>query len=79
MFSLMPTKWDGRDWGIALGILLDKSLLMQGEATERTEHIGGYRLTDTEKELVGERARAIIAGYGDDGAGPRSDNGPDPT
>lgn len=78
MFDYMPTEWKAKDWSIALGIMFDKWLLMQGEATERTEHIGDYRLTEAQRELVGERARAIIAGYSDDGAGERSGDGADP-
>ena len=78
MFEYMPKKWDAKDWSIALGIMFDKWLLMQGEATERTEHIGDYRLTEPEKELVGQRARAIISGLGDGSAGSGSDNRADP-
>ena len=77
MFEYMPAKWEAKDWSIALGIMFDKWLLMQGEATERTEHIGDYRLTEPEKELVGQRARAIISGFGDGSAGSGSDNGAD--
>ena len=77
LFQLMPEKWEGRDWGIALGIMLDKWLLSQGESTQRIEHLGDYRLTDTEKEIVGERARELVKEFGSERARKRSGNGPD--
>jgi len=33
----VPENWDGRDWAVAVGILLDKWLLLKGQATERSE------------------------------------------
>ena len=62
LFQLMPEKWEGRDWGIALGIMLDKWLLAQGEPTSRTESIvHGFRgLDEGERSAVVERARELI-------------------
>ena len=39
MLASIPADWSGRDWAIALGILMDKWLLIQGEPTARTESI----------------------------------------
>jgi len=76
----IPTEWKGQEWAVALGILFDKWLLVQGEPTQRTESIvHGYSdLTDEERELVATRAREIIAEFGDGGAGKGPDNGSDP-
>ena len=37
LLMVIPEKMDGSAWAIALGILLDKWLLVQGQATSRTE------------------------------------------
>jgi len=39
MLLVIPDTWTGTDWAIALGILIDKWLLMQGQPTSRTETI----------------------------------------
>lgn len=39
MLMSIPTSWKGNDWAVAIGILMDKWLLMNGEATSRTENI----------------------------------------
>lgn len=39
LLSVIPDNMDGKDWAIAVGILLDKWLLLQGEATSRHESI----------------------------------------
>lgn len=77
LLATVPMDMAGDEWGIAIGILLDKWLLLQGEATHRSENIvHGYNdLTEEERETVVDNARRIIensVGYGD---GPRSDNG----
>jgi len=41
MLAHIPEKWNGNDWGIALGILLDKWLLVQGKANQRIENLIG--------------------------------------
>jgi len=39
MLSMMPDKWNGNSWSVALGIMMDKYLLMRGEATSRSETV----------------------------------------
>ena len=39
MLLVIPDSWSGTDWAIALGILMDKWLLLQGQPTNRTETI----------------------------------------
>lgn len=39
MLMVIPEKWDGNSWAVALGILIDKWLLLQGEPTNRTESL----------------------------------------
>lgn len=69
MLMVIPDKWHGQDWAIALGILIDKWLLIQGEPTERTENLVKHfeGLTNEEREAVIDRAREILTGMG--GAG----------
>lgn len=63
MLLNIPTEWKGNDWSIAVGILMDKWLLMQGEPTSRTETIARdvESLTPQEKDAVIAEVRAIIA------------------
>lgn len=37
MLMNIPADWRGNDWAVALGILMDKWLLVHGKATNRTE------------------------------------------
>lgn len=63
MLAAVPETWKtGSDWAVALGILLDKYQLMQGEPTERSEQIvHGYRdLTEEERNIVVERAKEYL-------------------
>lgn len=62
MLMNIPTDWRGNDWAIAIGILMDKWLLMQGEPTSRTETIARdvENLNPTERDAVIADARAII-------------------
>jgi len=39
MLMSIPDKWGGQDWAIALGILMDKWLLVHGQPTSRIENI----------------------------------------
>jgi len=39
MLMVIPEKWNGQDWAIALGILIDKWQLIRGEPTSRAETI----------------------------------------
>jgi hypothetical protein len=63
MLSVIPDDMSGHDWSIALGILFDKWLLMQGEATSRHESINRTLddLSRDEYDRVVEEAERIIA------------------
>lgn len=39
MLMIIPEKWNGQDWAIAIGILIDKWQLVRGEPTSRAETI----------------------------------------
>lgn len=73
MLMVIPKNMNAKDWAIALGILMDKWLLMQGEPTERTESLvrGIKDLEPEERELVVEEAKKLIEslGAGSDSAG----------
>lgn len=62
MLMVIPDKWDGNSWAIALGILMDKWLLMQGKATSRTEAITRRfnELSEDELSDVLEEATRIL-------------------
>ena len=66
MLTAIPANWSGRDWAIALGILMDKWLLLQGEPTERTENWVKHfeELTDDERHAVIEEAQELVASLG---------------
>ena len=51
MLMVIPDKWDGNSWAIALGILMDKWLLMNNKATSRTETIARRFSELSENEL----------------------------
>lgn len=59
----IPEKMSGEEWGIALGILLDKWLLLQGQPTARTESIAKQisQLTDDEYRAAIAEAERILA------------------
>lgn len=63
MLMHIPTDWSGSNWAIAIGILMDKWLLMQGEPTSRTETIGREvaAMNPTEKDELIAEVRDIIA------------------
>lgn len=63
MLMHIPKDWKGNDWSIALGILMDKWLLVHGKATERTESLTGFleSLPDDDRERVIEEAERILA------------------
>lgn len=52
----------GTDWAVTLGILIDKWLVMQGEATSRTENIvrNVEGLSDDERRAVVAEAQRIL-------------------
>jgi hypothetical protein len=62
MLVSIPTKMSGQDWAVALGILMDKWLLIQGEPTSRTETIQRQvsALTDDEYDNLLEEAGDIL-------------------
>jgi hypothetical protein len=64
MLMCIPKNWEGKDWGITVGILLDKWLLAQGRPTVRTESIvsGLDALSEKERQEVIENARRILEG-----------------
>ncbi len=70
MLMVIPKNMNTKDWAIALGILMDKWLLIQGEPTERSESLlrTMSELTKEEKDAVVERARAVIERVGGAGA-----------
>jgi hypothetical protein len=63
MLMHIPTDWSGSNWAIAIGILMDKWLLMQGEPTSRTETIGREvaAMNPTEKDELIVEVKDIIA------------------
>lgn len=64
MLMNIPTEWKGNDWSIAIGILMDKWLLVHGQATARTEQrvLGTLEtLPDDDRERVIEEAERILA------------------
>jgi len=70
LLLIIPTKWNGKDWGIAIGILMDKWLLIQGAPTSRVESVvkSFETLEEEERNAVVERARQIIAGLSESSA-----------
>lgn len=58
----IPTTMTGQEWAIALGILLDKWLLAQGEPTSRAETIERRigDLSDDEYDQLLSQARSIL-------------------
>jgi hypothetical protein len=72
MLMLIPAEMNARDWGIALGILMDKWLLAQGMATSRTENLfqSLSEMPDEElNELVREFENAARSSNAKDGTG----------
>ena len=65
MLSIMPTSMSGRDWGITMGILVDKLLLLRGKATSRVEQTSTIRgldnVSDRERDAILAEADRIIA------------------
>lgn len=68
-----PYQKPDKDWAVTIGILLDKWLLLQGEATSRSESFihGIENISDEERQQVIARAREIVeaAGLGGGDAG----------
>jgi len=74
MLMVIPSDMKAKDWGITLGILMDKWLLMQGEPTQRTENVISQfqALSDRERSEVISDAERILAGLSSNGSGPGS-------
>lgn len=70
MLMIIPEKWNGQDWAIAIGILIDKYQLLRGEPTSRAETI--FRnlelMSDDELDkLYSEFETAARRGFADTG------------
>jgi hypothetical protein len=79
LLSVIPEKWDGHDWAVSLGILMDKWLLLQGEATNRTESIvRGLKdvTTDERDAIIKEAERILTETMGRSSAPGESEGGP---
>ena len=63
MLMAIPKDMTGHDWSIALGIMMDKWLLIQGQPTERTESVSRILddLPEDEYSAVIHEAETIIA------------------
>lgn len=63
LLSVIPKDMNGNEWSIAVGILLDKWLILQGEPTSRNETITNKldNLDADEYERVIAEAENIIA------------------
>lgn len=63
MLMVIPTDWKGQDWAVAVGILMDKWLLMHGQPTSRTEGILKRieELNDEEYSVILSEADRILA------------------
>jgi hypothetical protein len=51
MLMVIPDNWSGRDWAVAVGILMDKYQLLRGEPTQRTESIMKFLENLPDEEL----------------------------
>ena len=66
LLMVIPERMDANQWAIALGILIDKWLLIQGQATSRTELMRVLRI-ESEDELsavIREAERILASGGG---------------
>jgi len=59
----IPEKFNGQEWAVTVGILMDKWLLAQGQATSRTESIERRigQMTDDEYYNAIDEAERILA------------------
>lgn len=80
LLMVIPADMKANDWAIALGILFDKWLLMQGEPTNRTETIDRRLrdLDDNEFSAVIAEAEAIIQSASSRKRDTAGDNGQTP-
>jgi len=77
MLMHIPKDWKGNEWAVALGILMDKWLLVQGKATSREETLTGFlgeMPEDKRKEVIAEAERILAhAASRSDTAGDKSE------
>jgi hypothetical protein len=75
MLAAIPETMSPYEWGVALGILLDKWLIVQGEPTQRTETIQRQvsKLSDDEFDDLLEQANQILRGASSHGTGGAGD------
>lgn len=75
MLMVIPADMSAHDWSIAVGILFDKWLLVQGKATSRTETVArrfGNLNEDELDDVLAEADRIleeVAGGSADQGAG----------
>ena len=71
LLAIVPTTMPAKEWAIALGILLDKYLLLQGEPTSRSETLLRSLGVDdtTEFDAIVREAEAILAARDSGSAG----------
>lgn len=62
MLKNPPEKMAGDDWAVAVGILMDKWLLVKGQPTERTETISRLLdgLPENERDYIYREAQELI-------------------
>lgn len=62
LLEMMPDKWNGNSWAVALGILMDKWLLVHGQPTQRTASLleNVNDLSEEDKDEVLREAENII-------------------
>ena len=60
LLASIPEKMTAESWAIALGILMDKWLLVQGKATSRNENISRMGLNPDELDDVLAEAERIL-------------------
>lgn len=70
LLMVIPPDMKGQDWAIALGILMDKWLLIQGEPTNRTESLfrGIKDITPDDRNAIIQEAERILAEAASGGA-----------
>jgi hypothetical protein len=64
MLMHIPSDMKGNDWAIALGILMDKWLLVHGKATSRAETLTRFLddMPEDDQERIIREAESILAG-----------------
>lgn len=62
LIERMPERFDGHSWNEAVGVLVDKLLLLRGQATTRTESVMRSLgdMSDDERTAIIEEAEGIL-------------------